>query len=284
MQEPESVKPEEPPMSGRPMEGFQMSGRRATVEIALLVGLVGGAILGVLGFARYGAERFIGSVPIAVDQAMGEQTARLLSVTSSPCTDPAPKKYVETVVAPLLAAITSSGDHRFAFQFVVVDDPEVNAFALPGGFVTVNRGLLESAESGDEVAAVLAHEIQHVLRRHGTVRMLRELGASTLLSAIFGGTDIAVPAKATHDFVSNAYDRAQESEADERGLALMVKAGLDPRGMSRFFARLAKTGMTPPALLSTHPDPGDRAEKAARAAEGAKVTTTLPSPKGMKCR
>jgi predicted Zn-dependent protease len=282
MTEPDRALPEESPRP--PTQGFQMSGKRAAIEIALLLGIVGSVILGVLWFARYGAERFTGLVPLEVDRTIGEQNARVLSVTSSVCTDPAPKKYVDAVVAPLLAALD---DHRFHFEFVVVDDPEVNAFALPGGFVTVNKGLLDSAESGDEVAAVLAHELQHVLRRHGTQRMLRELGASTLLSALFGGTDIAVPAKATHDFVSNAYDRGQESEADEKGLALLVKAGLDPRGMSRFFDRLAKTGLAPPALLSTHPDPGDRAEKAAHAAQtmqGGRAATSLPSPRGMKCR
>ena len=266
-----------------PTEGFQMSGKRALLEISLLVGVVGGTILGVLWFARHGAERFTSSVPLAIDRTIGEQTARALHQSSTVCTDPGPKKYVEAVAASLTGALD---DHRFTFQFVVVDDPEVNAFALPGGFVTVNKGLLDSAETGDEVAAVLAHEMQHVLRRHGTERMLRELGASTLLSALFGGTDIAVPAGVTHDFISNAYDRDQESEADELGLALLVKAGLDPRGMSRFFARLAKAGLNPPALLSTHPDPGDRAEKAERAARAmpaGQVMKTLPSPRGLGC-
>ncbi len=113
--------------------------------------------------------------------------------------------------------------------------------------------------------------------------MLRELGATTILSALFGGTTVAVPAKVTHDFLSNAYDRDQEREADAGGLALLVKAGIDPRGMASFFTRLAKTSMSPPAWLSTHPDPGDRAEAAARAAKGAEPRIHLPSPKGLKC-
>jgi predicted Zn-dependent protease len=262
--------------------GFQMSGKRAALEILLVVVLGGGVVALVLGSARFFAARYADRVPLEVDRTIGEQSARALALAGNRCTDPAPARYVEGVVAPLLSALD---DRRFSFQFVVVDDPEVNAFALPGGFVTVNMGLLRAAESGDEVAAVLSHELQHVVRRHGTERMLRELGASTLLSVIFGGTDIAVPAKAVHDFVSDAYDRAQESEADERGLALLGKAGIDPRGMSRFFERLAKTSVNPPALLSTHPDPGDRARKAAEAAKGARVTVVLPPPpKEMKCK
>jgi predicted Zn-dependent protease len=64
----------------------------------------------------------------------------------------------------------------------------------------------------------------------------------------------------------------------------MVKAGLDPMGMSRFFERLAKSGLAPPAILSTHPDPGDRASAAAELARGARVTTPLPTPTGVMCR
>jgi predicted Zn-dependent protease len=275
----------ESPRHARPREaqqqGFQMSGRRAVTEIALIVGVVGVLLAGVLWLTRWGAERLATAVPVAFDRSVGEQSARLVAASSHPCTNPAAQRYVETVAAPLIAALA---DRRFDFHFVVVDDAEVNAFALPGGFVTVDSGLLSSAESGDEVAAVLAHELQHVVLRHGTRRVLRELGTAALLGALFGGSDIAVPASVTRDFASKAYGRDEESEADERGLELMVRAGLDPRGMATFFERLAKTSEAPPTILSTHPDPGDRAEKAKRVAAGTKATKTLPSPKGIACR
>src|SRR5262249_46207998 len=132
--------------------------------------------------------------------------------------------------------------------------------------------------------AVLAHELQHVVRRHGTRRMLRELGTSAVFGAVFGATDVAVPASVVRDFMSNAYDRSEESEADARGLTLLSQAGIDPGGMARFFERLEKTSLAPPAILSTHPDPGDRAAKASIAAKGAHPTVSLPSPKGLHCK
>lgn len=257
-----------------------MSGRRATTEIGLVVLLIVGGVALVIWVVAHAADLFLGQVPTAVDVTIGEQTKSLLLAGQAQCKNPEPKQYVEKIAAPMIAVL---GKSEFEFSFEVVKSPEVNAFALPGGFVTVNSGLLESAETGDEVAAVLSHEIHHVTRRHGTRRMLRELGASIVLSAIFGGTHIAVPARAVHEFASDAYGRDEESEADRLGLQLMVRAGIDPRGMSRFFERLAKTSLTPPALLSTHPDPGDRAEIAKKAAENAQVTTPLPSPKDIKC-
>jgi predicted Zn-dependent protease len=266
---------------GTPAQGFSMSGRRVAAEIALVLLIVVGGVAVVAFVAARGADRLTSFVPTSFDRTIGEKTQALVLATSKPCSNPEAQRYVEAVAAPLLSAL---GDTGYQFSFRVVESPEVNAFALPGGFVTVNSALLESAESGDEVAAVLAHELHHVTRRHGTRRMLRELGTSVALSAVFGGTNVAVPAKALHDLASNAYGRDEESEADALGLRLMVKAGIDPRGMSRFFERLARTSPQPPAILSTHPDPGDRAELAAKAAEGARVTTLLPSPRGVRCQ
>jgi predicted Zn-dependent protease len=165
-----------------------------------------------------------------------------------------------------------------------VDSQEVNAFALPGGFVTVNMGLLRAAESGEEIAAVIAHEIQHVERRHGTRRILRELGGTMVLWAVFGGTDIQAPAFLLGQAIGMKYDRDQETESDTLGLELLKKADVDPRGMASFFERLAaESPLNPPELLSTHPDPGNRAERARQAAEGHATFEALPAPTDVVC-
>jgi predicted Zn-dependent protease len=269
------------PTEQEPTRGFEMSSRRALMELLVIALGFGIVVLAVVFAVRYVSERYSDRVPLSVDRSIGEQSARLVASTSTPCDGDGAERYVEEIAAPLLRAIE---DRSFEFHFTAVDNPEVNAFALPGGFVTVNSGLLASAETGEEVAAVLAHEMTHVTRRHGTRRMLREVGTSTLLSAVFGGTDIAVPARMAHELASTAYDRAEESEADAGGIALLVRAGIDPSGMARFFERLAKASPAPPVLLSTHPDPGDRAHMAARAAQGLHFSAALPSPKGIVCR
>ncbi len=268
-------------MTDEPSQGFQMSGRRAFIEIAIVLGIIALAVVVVLGLIKAAAGVLANYVPTSFDRTLGDQAGRAVEATSSPCPDSGPKRYVESIAAPLVRAL---GDKRWEFRFIVVDSDEVNAFALPGGFVTVNMGLLASAESGEEVAAVLAHELQHVVCRHGTRRMLRQLGTAVVFGAVFGSTDVAVPATVVKDFLSNAYDRSEESEADARGLTLLSQAGVDPGGMATFFTRLEKTSMAPPAIISTHPDPGDRAEKAALAAKGAKPTVSLPSPKGLHCK
>lgn len=263
-----------------PTQGFQMSKSRSALELGILVGGVAALLGASVWLVRHSVDLAIGYVPVEVDRTFGEQVSRALGVTSKQCPNPAALAYVQQIADPLLASLE---DKRFTFQLTVSASEEINAFALPGGFITVNYGLLKAAESGEEVAAVLAHELQHVLQRHGTRRLLRDLGSSTLLAALFGGTDILVPASLAQDLTHTAYDRDQERESDSRGLELLTRADIDPRGMGRFFERLAKTSPTVPELLSTHPDPGDRAKKAAEAARLHPGKRRLPSPKGVPC-
>jgi predicted Zn-dependent protease len=263
-----------------PTQGFQMSKSRSALELGVLVGGAAALIGASVWLVRHSVDLAIGYVPVEVDRTFGEQVSRALGATSKQCPNPAALAYVQKVAAPLLASLE---EKRFSFQLSVSASEEVNAFALPGGFITVNYGLLKAADSGEEVAAVLAHELQHVLQRHGTRRLLRDLGSSALLAALFGGTDIFVPASIAQDLTHTAYDRDQERESDSRGLELLTRADIDPRGMATFFERLAKTSPTLPELVSTHPDPGDRAKKAADAASKHPGARRLPSPKGVPC-
>lgn len=217
-------------------------------------------------------------VPHSVDRKLGEVSAAQLGLMQATCSERA-TAYVKSITDPLLAA---AGPLPFEFQVVVAKDEAVNAFALPGGFLTVNSGLLEAAESGEEVAGVLGHEIQHALLRHGTKRILRQLGGSVAMGLLLGGEPTGMSGLAGR-LTSLAYDRDQESEADARGIDLLVRAGVDPSGLGRFFERLAKEGgPAPPALLSTHPDPGERAALAARARPSGALRA-LPKPPRPVC-
>jgi predicted Zn-dependent protease len=261
--------------------GFGHSPRRIATELGIIVG----AIALIAGLVVWGAGSLAAAlVPYIspeLDRKLGEASWQSPTLALERCTNPEAVEYVKGLSAPLLDALE---DPPFTFEFQVVSSEEVNAFALPGGFVTVNMGLLDKAESGDEVAAVIAHEIQHALLRHGTRRILRRMGGVAALSWIFGGTGIEAPANLIGELSNLHYDREQESEADREGLLLMKRANIDPRGMSHFFTRMeSMSKLTPPALISTHPDPGDRAQAAEAAAAGGGPWRALPSPKGIKC-
>ncbi|HKO49520.1 MAG TPA: M48 family metallopeptidase, partial [Polyangiaceae bacterium] len=217
-------------------------------------------------------------VPLSVDRKLGAVAEATLAARD--CPNPAAKKYIEELAQPLL---DSARPLPFEIRFRVVDDSAVNAFALPGGFVVVNRGLLEAAQSGEEIAGVLGHEIQHAVLRHGTRRMLRDMGGALALSLFFGGSDLQDYAAVGSRLTGLKYDRAEESEADQQGVALLLRAQIDPSGLAHFFERLSKDDLHPPEILSTHPDPGNRALEI-RAAKLQGAARVLPKPGAIRCQ
>ncbi len=261
--------------------GFRPGGRRMVVEVTVILAIVLG--LGALVVAGGGAlaAAMTPLVPIGVDQTLGRVSAAQLAAATPSCTNPEAEAYVKALAAPLLEA---AGELPYTFTFRVADDPAINAFALPGGYVTVNRGLLEAAESGEEVAGVLGHEIQHALLRHGTRRVLRQMGSAALLSLLFGGSDVGQIAGAAGQLTSLSYDRDQEGEADEQGVELLLRAEVNPAGLARFFERLGEREQAKvPAFISTHPDPGDRARLIAAAIARGAGFRDLPSPDAIRC-
>lgn len=281
----------EPPPSGatgvpRPEEHPEARGfgsgskRRWRSEIGLVLVTVVTLPLLVIWGARPAAEWAAMRLPPALDEKLGRPTWLALEMSGQRCADPAAERYVDSVLRPLLAAL---GETPFHFQLMVVDAPEVNAFALPGGYVVVNSGLLAEAQSGEEVAAVLAHELSHVTLRHSTRRLAGGLGVSAALGLVLGVVDVGAPAYGLAYLAGLGYERGQESEADEQGLSLAMRAGISPIGMATFFERLSKS-LRPPELLSTHPDPGDRAQRARNAARDFQPSRVLPAPAGVACR
>lgn len=161
------------------------------------------------------------------------------------------------------AALTEIGerlakDGRFDYEWYLVDDPQVNAAALPGGYIIVNIGLVDAAQSADELAAVLAHEVQHVEQRHALQNLLHQLGWATLLTVALGDVS-AVTSVILLQLGNTTFSRELEAQADLGGVHAMTAAGIPPEAMASFFKDLRKrTGGGGMVFLSTHPSTDDR--------------------------
>jgi predicted Zn-dependent protease len=158
---------------------------------------------------------------------------------------------------------------KYPYSFAVADYREINAFALPGGPVWINRGVLQIAGNESQVAGVLAHEIAHVARRHAADQLTKTIIANWglgLLGAVLGNTGGASAAQIAARFIAGGvflrFNRDDERDADQIGLQILRRAGWDGRGMIELFQVLERTSARNPGAVevffSTHPAPADR--------------------------
>ncbi|TDB02057.1 M48 family metallopeptidase [Halomonas marinisediminis] len=182
----------------------------------------------------------------------------------------ATQRYVQCVADALVRALPPEQRQSQNWQIRVFKAEDANAFALPGGYMGVHTGLLEVARNQDQLAAVIGHEITHVLARHANERVstqtATQLGLSVLSSAAglegAGGEQImgALGMGAQYGILM-PFSRSHESEADELGLYLMAEAGFDPRASLALWNNMsAQGGAQPPAWLSSHPSHGQRSQ------------------------
>jgi len=209
-------------------------------------------------------------VPVSLEEQMGRMASTSLAPPDRLCTDPRAVQAVEAIVERLRRA---GPDSPYTFRVSVVDDPMVNAFAAPGGYIVVFRGLLEKAQTSEEVAGVLAHEIQHVLQRHTTKAIFRELALTALLAVIFGDASPLL-ASIAGSLGALRFQRGDEEQADREGMRLMEGARVDPRGLLRFLESL-KDEPSLPTYFSTHPNNADRLRTLEALASAARYT---PAP------
>jgi predicted Zn-dependent protease len=164
-----------------------------------------------------------------------------------------------------LVAVSQRNDIPYTFH--VVDTKEVNAFAVPGGYLYVNRGLIETAENESELAGVLGHEIGHVVKRHSARQLSQQMGIA-MVASIALGEDPNMVAELTAQILATGaimrYSREMESEADACGVQELYDTGLDPDGLASFFDKLEEMrggagGSSLEKFFSTHPEPGARA-------------------------
>jgi len=215
-------------------------------------------------------------VPVSWEENLGRGVVARAVPPAERCTDPRQQAAVETILQRLVTAIPES---PYRFTVIVADNPAINAFAAPGGYLVVNRGLLRATKTPEELAGVLAHEAQHVLLHHSLRAMAREVPLRIAIAAMFGGDAFGdLAGRFAGTLAATRYQRGDEMQADQRGLALLQAARVDPRGMVDFFATLAAEGRDAPRLatyLSSHPQTGDRiAALEAMIADG----TPAPAP------
>ena len=175
-----------------------------------------------------------GSVSLDEEWQLGQQMAAQVASQMRVTQDP----YI-TQVGERLHAATPLADRPF--HFYVVDDPSVNAFAIPGGHVYVNRGLLAQADKVDMLAGVMAHEISHVTARHVIKQAEQQQAIGTIGSILLGQNPNALAVLVANIAAGGAmarFSRADEKQADDLGLELMIKAGYNPQGMLEMFQKL----------------------------------------------
>ncbi|MBI3775150.1 MAG: M48 family metallopeptidase [Gammaproteobacteria bacterium] len=184
---------------------------------------------------------------------------------------------------PALDAIRDIGTRltagsKYSYHWYIAKDAQVNAFAMPGGYVVVNAGLIQAADTAEEVAGVLAHEVQHVERRHSLKGMVQNLGWSVAVNLALGQVGADAWAGMATQLGGLKFGRDYETEADVLGLAALTKAHIDAHGMLRFFEKLQQQDGTTITLLSTHPATADRlaALKKAVSEQGAGSIQPLP--------
>ena len=196
---------------------------------------------------------------------MGNEYAQQINAQLPLINDAASNRYI-TALGQQVVAATNVRD--LTWRFTIVNSKEVNAFAVPGGHVYINRGLIERATNMSQVAGVLAHEIAHITERHSVDQMQKAQGANlgaTLLCTLTrscgsGVTQAAVSVGGSA--VMARFSRGDESEADAVGLRLVVRAGIDPNGFPQMFRILLDERKRNPsgveAFFSTHPLAEDR--------------------------
>jgi beta-barrel assembly-enhancing protease len=225
----------------------------------------------------------------AQDVQIGREAAQEVTRELPMLNDPRVDDYVRRVGDRLVRAIPPQFQHdEFRYSFEVVNQKEINAFALPGGPMFLHRGMIEAARSEGEVAGVMAHEIAHVALRHGTAQATKgqkfQIGAMAgqILGAVIGGAAGSVIAQGSQ-FGLGAYflkyGREYERQADLLGAQIMARAGYDPRRMADMFRTIEQQGRGSggPEWLSSHPHPANRYEAIQREAATLRIEGTAPS-------
>ncbi len=253
--------------------------RPAALTLAVAAGLVAFVLFGL----RPAAQAVANVVPVSWEVALGDSVYdQVLDYFSlfgmgqpEACIAEPGRQALETLTATL-----AEGDETgYPYRVVVLDDEMVNAFALPGGRIVLFRGLIDFSERPEEVAAVLSHEMAHIIAQHGVARIMEQFGLTILLDFVTGGGGVITGSAAV--VLGLSYSRHDEREADSLGIELLNRAGIQSDGLATFFERFSLERGTDEGnlgeigtILSTHPADWERIEAGRAAARDGRPAFT----------
>lgn len=210
------------------------------------------------------------TLSVQEERALGEDLRRQVQSELRFVKDDVVHGYVEQIGR---AIVRAAGPQPFEYHFYVVDDEELNAFAMPAGHVYIQTGVILRARNVSELAGVIGHEVGHVALRHIAENYRKQQGAGyvrgalVVVGAVLGGQGGAAAANLVTGLgamaVINSFTREAEREADAFAVEVLPRAGYDPRGIVTFFETLQREGGSrPPEFLSSHPAPASRIQAA----------------------
>ena len=262
--------------------------RLRTSPLALLCALVACATLAAQTVITPPKNKYTPAQDVELGRKAAQQVEQQLPLLR----DDAIVSPIATLGQRLAASIPANLQHtEFGYTFQVVNVKEINAFALPGGPMFLNRGMIEAAKTEGEVAGVMAHEMSHVALRHGTAQATKatkyEIGQllGAVVGSVIGGTVGSAVAQGTQFGLGTAFlrfSRADEKQADLLGSHIMADAGYDPREMANMFKTIEKQGGSGPQWMSDHPNPGNRADYITKEASMVRVRNPVRDTSGFE--
>jgi len=245
-----------------------MSSRQGRI-VALSAGAVMSAALATLAFAtQLSFKPGFNLFTVREDMSLGSRTAAQVEKELPVLDDETTTRYLAQL-GRSLTGYAPNPQPEYVWQFRVLNSGDINAFALPGGYVYVNRATIECATSEAQLAGVLAHEEGHVVMRHGTHQASEAMLAQKPLEILSGffGADGSLTSDVLRELLGAGVEslllknsRSMEAQADSVGAYILYRAGYDPRAMAQFFEMIKQKSQTSGVMsfLSDHPDPGDR--------------------------
>lgn len=257
------------------IKGVNRTRRATTLGMCVVVASIIALLAGLWAGSDVLVQMAVHRIPVEWERILGESARQQVVIGQRVITEGPAVKAVENITMRLAGQLP---DSPYRFEVLVVHSDTVNAMALPGGSVIVYTGLLKQADSPEEVAGVLAHELSHVVLRHGMESMVQSVGLMTIAMVVLGNQQGVIGSleRLGVQITTLKFSREKETAADLYGLHLLEEAQISPAGMIAFFERLAKNEGTPIALLSTHPMSTERAARLNKEASSLPMASPVP--------